>query len=100
MGASGKDHERAGIGAAEPAPSQECQIVTDTGSALVVETTISRARFDLASARAALEDALGALPHFDGGESMATRALLDLMNDLITAKGHLRDLEACSFPCA
>jgi hypothetical protein len=61
-----------------------------------VESPISRARFDLALARLALDDALGALPHFEGGEAIATRALLDLMGELITAKHHLTDLEARS----
>ena len=94
MGPRGRDDRRARASAARP--FWNAKVVIDTGMtrASSADTSIGRAKLDLAMAQSALNDAVGALPHFDGGEAIATRALLDLMGQVISAKGHLTDLEA------
>jgi len=98
MKASGRDEERAGFEAVGRPPSNDPRVVTGTGTveASPPKTAITDARFELALARAALDDALDVLPHFDDDGAIATRAVRDLMGQLITAKNHLSRLEADS----
>jgi len=58
------------------------------------EARVAVARRSLERARSHLDDAMGTLPDREGGNTMATPALLALLLNAVAARRHLADIEA------
>jgi len=63
-------------------------------TANLTEARVAVARRSLERARVHLDDAMGTLPDREGGNTMATPALLALLLNAVAARRHLADIEA------